>query len=196
MPSSPPDVFGPIITGKDVREAVVVMIKRWEPTYRALINDRYDKALPAFRSYVAAVDLDKMVEDQVPSCVVVAPGLMDVPERHARDGYVARWAVGVGVVVSGLSRENTLELAELYAAIVRSIILQQYDESGIINATYWVGERYDELDTTNARTLAAGVVQFGMDVESVVNPIFGPATPDESGVFIVEDVEILMENEV
>lgn len=176
------DFFGKVVTGKDLRLAVVATLKKWMPTYLALISqhDGRATALPGFRSYVASLDTDKFVEDQLPSCVVVAPGTFDEPVRRGDNSYDIVWSLGVGVIVSGQDADNTFELCELYAAAVRLCLLQQSSLGGVASGADWLNERYDELDVDDIRTIAAGIVQFAVAVETAFRQAPAPLQPANS----------------
>lgn len=175
------NVFGAIVTGRDVRLAMESHLKAWFPTYLAEIArnaGRNPADVPLFRSWVSAIDMPdgKYEEHQMPSCVIVAPGLYSEPEK--RGGLViARWAVSVGCVVSGQDRESTFTLAELYAAAVRAAVVQNQSLGGFSTAVDWLGERYDEIPNDMMRTLAAGSVQFAVEVQGAVQPSEGPDAP-------------------
>jgi hypothetical protein len=173
-------VFQPIITGADVEVAVRDHIRRWARDYLGEIAFRSGRArgaLPVFRSYLPALDLDKFTEDQVPACVIASPGTLVQPVKR-RGTYYTTWQVGVGCVVSGQDRDNTFALLPLYAAAVRACMVQ-HPALGVdfIDGVTWLGERYDELDTNDLRTLAAGSVTFGIDVPSAVDSRGGPTAP-------------------
>lgn len=175
------NVFGPIVTGRAVRRAMIDHLKLWSPTYLAEVArvEGYDPAaLPLFRSWVSALDLPegKFEEHQMPSCVVVAPGILTEPRKQG-GLYITRWAVSVGCVVSGQDREGTFNLSELYAAAVRAAVVQNSSLGGFATATDWLGERYDEVPNVMLRTLAAGSVQFSVEVQGAVMPGEGPGEP-------------------
>lgn len=175
------NIFGPIVTGKQVRRAMRDHLQLWFPTYLAEIargDGRDASTLPVFRSWVSALDMPdgKFEEHQMPSCVIVAPGLLLEPEK--RGGLtIATWAVSVGCVVSGQDRENTFDLAELYAGAVRAAVVQHQTLGGFATATDWLGERYDDIPNDMLRTLAAGSVQFAVEVQGAVMPGEGPDAP-------------------
>lgn len=173
-------VFQTIITGRHVEAAVRDHCQRWSPDYVAEVSeqsgrDRCD--LPAFRSYLPALDLDKFEEDQVPACVIVAPGTLRQPERRGTLYYVT-WQLSIGCIVSGRDRDNTFELVPLYAAAVRALMVQ-HQTLGVdwVDGVTWLGERYDELGTDDSRTIAAASVTFGITVPSAVDSRGGPAKP-------------------
>lgn len=170
--------IGRVVTGHDVEAAMEATVRLWSPDYLAEVAEQSSRArgdLAPFRSYVHMVDLAKYNEDQIPTCVIVAPGTVDTPERHSGD-YDAPWGVGLGAVVSGQDAENTYELVSLYVAALRALVVQHKSLGNFASDTYWVGERYDELTSDDARTIMAGVAQFNVYVEDVVKGI-GPTQP-------------------
>lgn len=175
------NVFGKITTGKAVRSAMKAHLELWFPTYLAevaRIEGQNPATMPVFRSFVSALDMPdgKYEEYQMPCCVIVAPGLLREPERHGGN-MIATWAVSVGCVVSGQNRENTLTLSEMYAAAVRGAVVQNPSLGGFATATDWLGERYDDIPNDMLRTLAAGSVQFAVEVYSAITPSAGPDQP-------------------
>lgn len=196
------NLFGPIVTGKQVRNAMISHIRKWFPSYIAEVgrtDGRDGAALPLFRSFPSLLDMPdgRYVEDQMPSCVVVAPGLIELPTKHS-GVYKARWAVNVGAVISGQNRENTFDLAELYAAAIRSAVLQHPGLGGFAAGTDWLGERYDDIPNDMQRTLGAGTVQFSVEVQGAVDARQGPVQPladpipdpGPHGTFAVVDVAL------
>jgi hypothetical protein len=149
----------------------------WAPSYLAVMARRTGHSkLDTFKSYETVFDLTKYNEDIIPACVVVAPGLLTQPTRE-KHGYRARWGVGIGCVVAGKDRDNTYSLATLYTAAVRSLVVQNSSLGGFADGTEWISERYDNLDTSDLRTIAAGIIQLGIDVVAVVNPRAGLGEP-------------------
>lgn len=174
------NVFGPIITGKHVRTAMRTHLRTWLPSYLAEVAREDDRPtpLPMPQSWVSALDLveGKFTEDAIPSCVIVAPGLLEDPIKKG-GMFIVRWAVSVGYVVSGQDRENTFDLSELCAAAVRGAVMHRPSLSGFASGIDWIGERYDDIPNEMARTLAAGTVQFGIEVQSALATVGGPDVP-------------------
>lgn len=173
------DIFGPIVTGVDVVTAVVGHLKLWTPDYLAEVAEHSGRnrgELPAFRSYPKMIDLDKFNEDQVPACVVIAPGTAETPVQRTKQ-YQVEWAVGIGCVVSGQDDENTYELMTLYAAAVRMLMVQHPSLGGFASGVTWVSERYDALPSLDERSLGAAVMQFNVGVDKVTDPTQGPVEP-------------------
>lgn len=164
----------PITSGKTVRLAVRDTIRTNLRGYLdavAVQDGRAAGALPEFRSYVSSFDTDKFQEDQLPTCVIVAPGMAEAPVRRGSGKYEATWAVAVAAVVSGQNRENTFELVELYAAAIRAVLVNGKSLGGIATATEWLDERYDELAFEDLRTIAAGIVHFAVTLEVVISDL-------------------------
>lgn len=174
-----PTIFSPIITGADVEAAVEATIKAWQADYLAEVADQAGLergSLPLFRSYPRLLDLSKWDEDQTPSCVISAPGTLETPATRGRQ-INARWAVGIGCIVSAKDMQSTLRLSQLYIAAVRAILVQQGSLGGISSGVSFISERYDDLDSSDARSLASGVGQFGVDVIGITELGMGPKTP-------------------
>lgn len=169
-------LFGEIITSEQIRQAASDVISDWSQTYLAEIGRQTGREagdLPDFRSIIAANDNDSWLEDQLPSCVVICPGMLDEPRKHGTR-YEARWALGIGVVVSARSRSETLGLVGLYTAAVRGILVQHPSVGGVASGLNLLSERYDELPNEDSRTIAAGQVLFAVDVENVIDSSQGP----------------------
>lgn len=172
--------FGRIITGADIEAAVRDTLKRWTPDYLAEVaeqNGRDRGVLAPFRSYMPALDMDALDTEQIPACIIVAPGTLDRPTRHGNTWRV-RWEVNVAAVVSGQNYENTFVLGQLYGAAVRAVLLQNQSlgEEWSDGVT-WTGERYDDLGAASDRTLVAASVSFGVDVPAAVDSRGGIAAP-------------------
>lgn len=173
-------VYQQIITGHHVERAVRDTVRLWTPDYLAEVAEQNGRArgdLPTFRSFLPALDLDRFSEDQIPSCVIVSPGTFEKPRRRAT-AWDVRWAVNVGCVVSGQDRDNTFELTQLYAAAVRAALVQ-HPSLGVdwTDGIEWLGERYDELDSDDVRTLMAGSVSFSVGAASAVDSRGGTTVP-------------------
>jgi hypothetical protein len=173
------NVFGRIVTGISVQKAMDNTVRLWAADYLAEVASQEGRqALPNFRSYVGQLDPALFQPEQLPSCVIVAPGLAEKPRRHATT-YTAKWAVGVVCIVSGQTESNTFDLLQLYTAAVRAIVLQHPSLGGFASGIEWVTERYDNLGNDDLRTLGSGINQFNVEVEGVTDIRLGPSEPSE-----------------
>lgn len=176
-------VFGPIITGSDVLDAVQDTIATWQTTYLAEIERRTDRtaqALPLIRNYTRTPDFAGWPEDQLPSCLLVCPGLENAPVQHADGTMDMTWSVGVAIVVSASTLAATNDLAKVYAAAIRTLLLQQPSLGGFAQGLSLTDESYDDMASDDGRSLAAGQVVFNVDVRSIGNAHMGlPAPPED-----------------
>jgi hypothetical protein len=181
-------IYGQIVTGGDVRTATIAHLKRWMPAMLAEVaaqSGRERGALPMFRSWNVDKTVDNWPEQQLPACVVVSSGLAATPVKHGDGSYRARWSIGVAAVVSALNQEATRELVELYTAALRAAMVQhptlaQWDGANWVPFALgvdWLDESYDELGFMDSRTIAAGIVSLGVEVDSVVDSAAGPVVP-------------------
>lgn len=178
--------FGQYITVTDVLVAVRTTIQTWSATYLAEMT-RHDQqnpsiqfeALPDFASFPSSLDLSEFVENQLPSCIIVVPGIPSKPHRYGNGLYTVELNVGIGVAVSGQDVETTRKLATLYGAAVRQILLQKSDLGGIASGVVWIKEEYTGtfVRPTDQRTLAVGELEFTFTVDNFANVSSGPLTP-------------------
>lgn len=157
-------------------------MKKWMPTYLAEIERQMfatnTRRFPEPRSYQRLPDLESWAGEQLPGAVVVCGGTADDPRIEGNDKYIAEWSVGIGVVVSADTMVNTQDLAKVYGAVVRAVMLQKRDLEGFATGVRWLEESYDDLPPEDARTLAVAYVTFAVQIADVVSRRGGPATPD------------------
>jgi len=176
-----PDTFEQILTGSDVEQWVIDMIKKWVETY---INEVMYQVgwegsqIPVPRSYTTRTRVRHFEDDQLPQCVVVSPGLAGRPTKDGNGIYTAPWALGVSVIASAKDEVSTKALARFYAAVTRAILIQHASLDGHVNGLEWRDESYDDIedDADVSRVLAAGSNYFAVDVPNVVTWGAGPKT--------------------
>lgn len=179
-------VYGRIVTGDLVREAVVTHLQTWMPAYIAEIaRQRGRTTPPPIRSWAARVDFTQLAGETTPMLVVVAPGLANKPRRMGDGNYEVDWAVGIGVVTMADTEEHTMELAELYTAAARAAMLQHGSVSGLAVGVSWEDERYDDRTALNMRpddirTVAAGQSLFIVAISDVTDAYGGPVAPPDN----------------
>lgn len=177
-------VFGPIVNQPAIQQAVVETIDLWIVTYLAEIerqNDLEPRAIQLPKSYITSDDgeLNKWPEDQLPAILVMCPGNANDPVERA-DGYTANFAVNVAAIVSQRDKESTTTMAGYYGAALMALIVQNPSLGGIANGVRWRGGRTDDLAPDDARSIAAAVHVFEVEVENVVQLAdFGLNEPPE-----------------
>jgi len=170
--------FGPIVTGADVRDAAMDTLKLWMPSYLGEVSVNASKGrcdLPKYRSWRSSVEVEHWPEDQLPGCIVVSPGLLPSPEKHG-SRYNAEWAIAVASIVSGNDWDSTMDLVNYYTAAARSALLQHPSLGGYALGIRWIDESYNELGVEDSRTIASGVVSFGVEIANVVDVSLGVQT--------------------
>lgn len=191
-------IFGPVITGNDVENAVTTTLRLWLPTYLAEMerhSGRPAGVLPAPRSWSTVSVFHQYNDQQLPAAIVVSPGTADEPERHGDGTYSVTWDVVVAILVKGQTAANANELAKLYATAVRMIALQKGGLGGFASSTDWGGETNDEAPPDYLPVGWVTGVPLRVRVDAVVTAFGGPATPDLNPTDLgeVETAEIAVE---
>lgn len=195
----PDDLFGPLVTGTEVETAARATLQTWMPDYLGWLERKYDRAngsLITPRSWVSANDVDRWPEEQIPSVLLLSTGLANEPARDGANIYRAKFALAVVVIVSARDRAVTDELAKLYTAACRAILLHKPSLGGFATAVEWVDEEYDVLPDRNRRQLAAGRAVFRVEVPAVVRSKAGPSTPSPAPETPLPDEPTVTEPEV
>jgi hypothetical protein len=183
------DIFGQVIIGSELEQAVVDTLESWFPVYIRELelqtpadpnpNHIPEDALPLPRSYLTAAKVDRSMTDQLPAIVVVNPGLSgrNAPKQNGDGTFRVPWGISVGAFVTGKDRPSTSRLIRAYTAIIRMIMLQKQSLGGFADGTTWLDESYDDnFAFVDQQTIGAGSVVFEVWVDNVVNRYGGPAT--------------------
>lgn len=176
------DIFGSILIADDLEEAVITTLQDWFPVYLREVavfqgQNIPDGQLPGPRSFLTSSTVDRESADQLPSIVVVSPGLSGKPPKQEGDGsFRCPFSIGVGIFVSASDRRTTNRLVRLYTAIVRTIMIQKQAMGGFADGTTWLDESYDpDFKFTDQQTVGAGQCVFEVEVAGVVSRYGGPA---------------------
>lgn len=174
-------LFGPSVLGSDVEAAAITTLKTWFPTYLAELERRTGRnqgVLQPPRSYITVPSFSQLQGSQQPSVIVVSPGTLDKPERLGDGTYRAWWRIEIAIVVTAKDRASANELAKLYTAATRMILLQKSSLGGFSQDTEWDGDQYTEAPPDFAQIGSVGAAAFNVLVLGVVTDLGGPATPD------------------
>lgn len=199
-------IFGPIVEGGDVKEAVKATLKRWIPTYLALLERhaaREPKSMLLPHSYVMSDGdtLQKKVEEGLPAVVILTPGNGERrPKRDGEGKYRAGFRVTVSVVVSAKDQASTTALAERYRKAVELLLLHQGSLGGFAEGTIFVGWRTDDMDPQADRTIAAGTNVFEVLVKGIAQHGAGLKEPleepyEETDLPTITEVDVDVEAE-
>lgn len=176
------DIFGPIFMAAALEQAVIDTIKKWVDLYIKEVQLQYAISgnIPVPKSYTTRRTFDKFPEDQLPTCIVVSPGLANEPREEGDGNFKAEWEFHVGCVVSTSQQNQTNLVAKIMGAAIRAALLQHASLGGIASGMTWLDESYDDLpDDDVSRSLGASTLSFRVEVDDVVNWKRGP-----DGVFI------------
>lgn len=174
------DVFGPIFVASQLEKAVIDTLIKWMPTYLPLVEDQLGREagqIPLPITYTTRRIFTKFPEDQLPTVIVVSPGLDGEPREEGDGTYRAKWRMHVGCVVSTSDLIETNIVSKIMGAAMRAAILQHASLGGVACGMDWYDEYYDPLpndDTT--RSLGAVALSFRIEVDNVVNWQHGPDT--------------------
>lgn len=174
--------IGPLMTGRDVELATLTFLKRWAGTYLAECERQRGYApgaLPRIRAWTTSPDFEKWPEDQLPCVLLVSPGLAETPLMDGSGHYRVKFSLGVAVIVSTASMDETAALAKLYVAAMRAAILQHQSLEGFAFGIEWLDENYDDLPSIDGRSLGAGQAIFAVQVDAFSRRWNGPVTPTE-----------------
>jgi hypothetical protein len=177
----PLSIFGRIVTGSDVEDWCIALFKRWISTYLSEVERQHELAQGYYarpRSFVRAISFDQWPEDQLPRLVMTSAGQATPPTKDSRGLYTCRWVMGFGCVCSARYQEEAHEMALIYVAAVRTLIIQRPDLDGYASGTVWLDERYDDLVYDDSRSLSAGQAHFTVTVEECATANAGPTAPD------------------
>lgn len=173
------DLFGQIKIAGDLEQAAINTLQGWWPVYARELELQHSLTqdiLPLPKSYLTADRVDREAADQLPSVVVVSPGLSGTkPQREGDGTYRVYFSLAVGTFVSARDRKSTKDLLRMYVGIARTIMIQQASLGGFVSASDWVDESYDDVfDFVDGQTIGAGQVIFEVMVDQVVNKWGGP----------------------
>lgn len=182
------DVYGPLVTARDVTLAVKATLQSWLPATLAEAGRRAGvdpHRVPMPVSWMRLSTPDAYKDDQLPAVVVASPGLVGEPHVEMSGLVTKTWEIVVASVVRGDSHEEVADLAALYVGGVELAVLQNRDLGGV--AETWGAEGVDAWlldnrhapadDARRARTLADVYVVLAVEVQGALDISAGPAEP-------------------
>lgn len=175
--------YGQMIPAYLLEDAVEQLIKDWIDEYLAEISAQWGRpVLPSFKAYGVRPTGDRWVEDQLPTCIVVSPGLANEP-RSSSDGWLeADFRIGIAAFAMSTDERNLRRNLQDYAAVVRGILTQKKPSLAATGKGIWISESYEsETDTETLRTYGGLISEFIFTVEGVVNTKKGPVQHGDTG---------------
>jgi hypothetical protein len=177
----PRSIFGRIVSGADVEDWCIELLKAWTSTYLSEVERQH--GLPGMhyarpRSYVRTISFDQWPEDQLPRIVMASAGQAVPPRKNGDGTFRCWWVMGFGIVCSTRYQQESHEMALNYVAAVRTLFIQRPSLGGNANGVVWLDERYDDLTYDDTRSLSSGQAHFTVEVDNVASAGAGPTKPD------------------
>jgi hypothetical protein len=182
MPHAEASIFGRIVTGADVEHAASALLKRWSSTYIAEVERQHDieaGTLPRIRSWSTVNQFENWPADQLPASLLLSTGTVPPPQKNGRGVYRACFTLGIAVVCATNNAARSNELAKLYIAAHRTLLIQRPSLEADARGVDWIGDDYSDLGVEDSRFLSAGMAEFIVEFDDVVSTGAGPVTPDE-----------------
>lgn len=173
-------VWGPIVTGAQVEQAVIETLQWWMPSVLREMErktGRPTNSLPSPRAYTVINEFAEVRGMERPTCIVVSTGRGE-PERRGDGTYDAGYAVGVAIIVKADSRANANELAKIYAAAAGKVLVKWGTLGGFAAGVDLGPEDYTPIPAKLLDTASAGTVAFTVRVAGFVDDVNGPLEPD------------------
>jgi hypothetical protein len=184
------DIFGDVIDVDLIEQAARATLRAWLPSHLAHQERRrgLTEHIKPPRSWPTVSDFDPLVQEQLPSVVLVSPGTSGAPVRDQR-GVRATWRLEVVAAVAAKTEKRARLLGSLYAAAIRSALVQNptlpwredtngqpVAAPGVAESTLWQGDDH-AVGNTERGPRWMGEVQFLITVRDVVDPAVGPMVP-------------------
>lgn len=198
--------FGRLLTSNLVALAVRAHLQDWLVPFLAEVERQLEldpQTLAAPQSWEIVSSLRKFDGSRLPSVVIAVDEIEADPQRQGDGTLTAVFPLGIGVVCSGRTPEETERNVMAYGAAVRGAML--YHFAGFqrqlgCRGVKWVGETYMELDPEARRTKASAMILFDIRVEDVardyvgaplgtvppVDPYAAPSAPATADTVIID----------
>ena len=175
--------WGPLVSEVDVDVAVVKTLRLWLPHYLARVEQERGLAngllaRPKPESYANTINDDEFVEHQLPAMIATTAVMDDVGK--AGDGmHFAEFRCRVSVICRGTTPPETRAVTALFSACVKRVMVQQASLGGFAAGVRLVGGNLMAVPdiTDQGRYLAAGMNDFSVSVDEVVQSGVGPFAP-------------------
>lgn len=174
-------VFGELIGGSQIEQAVIDCLDEWMATYLKEVARQWkiEETFEKHRSIRAVSEFDRWPEQQLPAIVVVNGGTTDTPLKDGTGSYRAKWGIDICISVSAKTETETRRNAQLYITAARGCLMRRRSLGAGMKGTDWGGESYTLIDSEKRRSLAGAKASFVIEREDVVTVGAGPTKPDD-----------------
>jgi hypothetical protein len=177
--------WGPLLAEIDVDQAVVRTLRQWMPYYLTQAEVERDLdvgtiARPVEGSYANTLETDEFEDHQLPA-VIVTTAQMEDPMMDGDGVYRAEFRTRVSAVCRGRTPQETRAVTSVFSACVKRVMVQQSSLGGFASGVALRGGMLTAIDdaTDAGRYLAAGVSDFVVFVDAVVQAGEGPYVPPD-----------------
>jgi hypothetical protein len=175
-------LFGQMVSGAQVEQAVIDTVDLWMPTYLREAERQFgyaENSLLNFRTIKTDNEFTKEMANQLPALVVISVGITGKPRPQGGGPILASWVVGVALVVTARKQAEAEKLSKDYAALMRTLLLQQSSLGDFAAGVAWQNESYTDIPSSEERQLASASMEFHIDVDEVSNQRAGLRTPPD-----------------
>ena len=161
--------YGQIYGAGSVLEAAYRTLEGWLPSYIAEFNRQINADIlqvPIYRDKIPEYDTLSADSNQ-PRLIVTVPHTIGVVGQLGRTYQVA-WRLSVEVYLYGTTDwQETQAMTMAYAAMVRTLLVQNQTLGGLSRSVIFESEEYYEGEHTATRTTGITVLHFAVDVDNV-----------------------------
>lgn len=177
------DVLGEVSGAWEAVDAMLEVLRLWLPVAVVQVNaDGYREAdgvmvVPMSYGRVPITVLEQN-EDQMPAVTVASTGTTGNPIISGMDDYSATYVVNVGVVDRADDWNVTGPRLQLWAALVRQVVLANRTLRGRVQKVRWTGETFGLIPADQGRTFAGAIITFQITLPVTAAGDVGGLTPD------------------
>lgn len=169
--------YGRIYGAGSVLEAGYRTLEKWLPSYIAEFNRQIGSAVlqaPIYREILPEYDT-LSAESNQPRLIVTVPHTIGNVGQLGRS-YQVTWRLSVEVYLYGSTDwQETQAMTMAYAAMVRTLLVQNQDLGGLSRSVIFESEEYYEGEHTATRTTGITLLHFAVVVDNT-QEIDGPPT--------------------
>ena len=166
--------YGQIYGAGSVLEATYRTLEKWIPSYIAEFNRQIKADIlkePVYREILPDYDTLSSDSDQ-PRLIVTVPHSLNVGQLGR--SYQVTWRLSVEAYLYGTTDwQETQAMTMAYAALVRTLLVQNQDLGGLSRSVIFESEEYFEGEHTATRTTGISTLHFAVEVDNVQS-IDGP----------------------
>lgn len=167
--------YGKIYGAGSVLEAGYRTLEKWLPSYVAEFNRQIGSEVlktPIYREILPEYDTLSADSNQ-PRLIVTVPHTIGNVGQLGRS-YQVSWRLSVEVYLYGTTDwQETQAMTMAYAAMVRTLLVQNQNLGGLSRSVIFESEEYYEGEHTATRTTGITLLHFAVDVDNVQD-IDGP----------------------